>query len=101
MKINSLMLKYAPANEIIKKFIENDTANTEMLKHYFKANALKYQYVYATLFPRCFCRIDEDGLKLKLEFDCLINKKNKPASDFTVSLVETVQENVKIIKKNK
>ena len=58
------MLKYASANEIIKKFIENDTADIEILKHYFKANALKYQYVYATLFPRYFCRIDEDGLNL-------------------------------------
>ena len=88
MKIKLLTLKYASANEIIKKFIENDPANIEILKHYFKANSLKYQYVYATLFPRCLCRVDEYGLKCKSEFDCLINENYKPAFDFTVPLVD-------------
>lgn len=59
MKINSLTLNYAAANEIIKKFIDNDPTNTEVLKCYFKINALKYQYVYATLFTKYFCRFDE------------------------------------------
>ena len=69
MKINSLTLKYAAANEIIKKFIDNDPTNIEVLKCYFKANALKYQHVYATLFPKYSYRIDEYGLKRKAEFD--------------------------------
>ena len=88
MKMNLLTLKYASANELIEKFIENDPVNIEILKHYFKANALKYQYVYATLFPKCFCRVDEYGLKCKSEFDYLINENYKPAFDFTVPLVD-------------
>ena len=99
MKINLLTLKYAAANEIIKKFIDNDPTNTEVLKCYFKTNALKYQHVYATLFPKYSYRIDEYGLKRKAEFDCLINKKYEPVFDFTVLLVETFPENVEIITK--
>ena len=59
MKVNSLTLNYAAANEIIKKFIDNDPINIGVLKRYFKINALKYQYAYATLFTKYFCRFDE------------------------------------------
>ena len=54
MKLNKLSLKYTIANEIIKQFIENDPKNTDILKQYFKGNELKYQNVYAYLFPDIF-----------------------------------------------
>ena len=59
MKLNKLFLKYTTANDITKKFIENDPKNIDILKQYFKGNALKYQYVYATLSHRYFCRVDK------------------------------------------
>ena len=54
MKLNKLSLKYTTANEIIKKLIENNPKDIDILKKFFKCNALKYPHVYATLFPRYF-----------------------------------------------
>ena len=36
---------------------------------YFKKNALLYQYIYSTLFPKYFCRVDDYGIKSKLAFE--------------------------------
>ena len=40
-----------------------------MLKEYFKNNTLLYQYIYSTLFPKYFCRVDDYGIKSKLAFE--------------------------------
>ena len=38
------------------------------LKEYFKRNALIYQYIYALLFPKYFCKEDDYGVRSKLAF---------------------------------
>ena len=75
MKINSLTLRYIAANEIIKRFIVIDPTNIQVLKHYFKTNPSKHQYVYAILFPKYFCRIDEYGLNVKQNLTVYLTKK--------------------------
>ena len=39
------------------------------LKEYFRKNAQVYQYLYAILHPKYFCRVDNPGVKSKLAFD--------------------------------
>ena len=95
MKINSLTLRYIAANEIIKRFIVIDPTNIQVLKHYFKTNPSKHQYVYAILFPKYFCRIDEYGLKCKAEFDCLLNEK---INQFLILLFHFLKQFKKMLK---
>ena len=95
MKINSLTLRYIAANEIIKRFIVIDPTNIQVLKHYFKTNPSKRQYVYATLFPKYFCRIDVYGLKCKAESDCLLNEK---INQFLILLFRFLKQFKKMLK---
>ena len=46
-----------------------DNNNFLLLKDCFKKNALLYQYIYSTLFPKYFCRVDDYGIKSKLAFE--------------------------------
>lgn len=70
MKTNSLLLKYAAANEVIKKFIDNDPANIGM--------------------------VDEYGLKCKSEFYCLLNKKS--LNQFLILLFHLLKAFKKMLK---
>ena len=54
--------------EILNNFITEDNNNFLRLKEYFKQNALMFQYVYSTLFPKYFCRVDDYSKKNKLAF---------------------------------
>ena len=40
-----------------------------MLKEYFKKNTSLYQYIYSTLFPKYFGRVDDYCVKKKLVFE--------------------------------
>ena len=61
--------KYGTANDITKQFTLANPKHMNLLTHYFKQHALKYQYMYLNLFPKYFCRVDNYGLKCKSEFD--------------------------------
>ena len=67
--LNKLLLKYQNAFDILNNFIMEDNNNFVLLKEYFKKNALLYQYIYSTLFPKYFCRVDDYGIKSKLVFE--------------------------------
>ena len=47
----NLEFKYETANDIIKQFMLTNPNHMNLLIHYFKQQALKYQYVYSNLFP--------------------------------------------------
>ena len=64
--LNKFSLKYQNAFDIVNNFILEDNNNTFLLKEYFKKNLLLYQY---TLFPKYFCRVDDNGTKTKLAFE--------------------------------
>ena len=66
--LNKLKLKYQDANEIVKSFTDNET-QFQMLKDFLIRNSTHYQFVFGHLFPKCFTRIDEYGVKNKTSFD--------------------------------
>ena len=66
--LNKLKLKYQEANEIVKSFTDDKT-QFEMLKDFLIRNSIHYQFVFGNLFPKCFARIDEYGVKNKTAFD--------------------------------
>ena len=51
LTLNKLSLKYQNAYDIVNKLILKDN-NFLWLQEYFRKNALLYQYVYSTLFPK-------------------------------------------------
>ena len=65
--LNKLKLKFQETSKIVKSFV-NDFIGYQQLQTSFKENAKVIQYVYANLFPRYFCRIDDYGVGCKLEF---------------------------------
>ena len=62
------MLKYQNAFDILTNFILEDNDNFLLLKYCFKKNAFLYLYIYSTLFLKCFCRVDDYGIKSNLAF---------------------------------
>ena len=66
--LNKLKLKYQEANEILKSFTDDKT-QFQMLKDFLIRNLTHYQFVFGNLFPKCFARIDEYGVKNKTSFD--------------------------------
>ena len=73
-----------------------------LLTHYFKQHALKYQYMYLNLFPKYFCWVDNYGLKCKSEFDWAFKEwksSKQPKFDFNVPKIEPVQEKAEVLTK--
>ena len=69
LTLNKLTLKFQNGNEIVNNLILEDANNFSWLKECFKKNVVLFQYVYSTLFPKYFCRIDDYGVKSKLAFE--------------------------------
>ena len=67
--LNKLSRKYQNASETVNDFIVENNEHFSRLKKYFKRNAQVYQYIYTTLFPKYFCRVDDYGVKSKVAFD--------------------------------
>ena len=69
MVLNKLTLKYQETYDIVNNFVAADNKHFPFLREYLKKNAEVYQYLYAMLYPKYFCRIDNRGVKSKLAFD--------------------------------
>ena len=69
LALNKLLLKYQNTFDILNNLILEDNNNFLLLKKYFKKNTLLCQYIYSTLFPKYFCRVDDYGIKSKLAFE--------------------------------
>ena len=54
--------------KLFNDFIVENNKHFLELKEYFKRNALIYQYIYALLFPKYFCKEDDYGVRSKLAF---------------------------------
>ena len=63
-----MKLKFQETSEIVKTYAD-DLIGYQQLQTSFKQNAKVIQYVYANLFQRYFCRIDDYSVGCKLEFD--------------------------------
>ena len=67
--IKKLSLKYQNTSEIVKDFIVENNKHFPKLEEHFKRNAQVYQYIYAMLFLKYFCKVDYYGVKSKVIFD--------------------------------
>ena len=96
----NLTFKYATTTNIIKQFTLANPNHMNLLIHYFKQHALKYQYVYSNLFPKYFCRVDNYSLKEKSEFDCAFKEwksSKQPKFDFNIQKIEAAQEQTEVL----
>ena len=90
--LNKISLKCQTAYEIITKFMEE--GGLAQLKCFFKNNAFIYQFVYSTLFPKYFCRIDEKATENKCCFELAFNNYNAQKNGY--SLIQQIPNIVKI-----
>ena len=52
----------------MNSFVAENIKNFLKLKYFFRKNVLMFEYVYSSLFPKYFCRVDAYGIKNKLAF---------------------------------
>ena len=64
-----LKVKYPDAKKIILDFLKHDQGNLKVLSNYLEKNGILYQFLYGNLFPKCFCRVNDYGIKAKLLFN--------------------------------
>ena len=69
MVSNKLTSKYQMTSTIVNNFITADNKHFPVLKEYYRKNAQVYQYLYAMLYSKCFCRVDNWGVKSKQGFN--------------------------------
>ena len=76
MKIlNKTRVKFHDAVEIVKCFIEDESAgltqaeNFPNLQAYLQNYVNMYQFIFSNLFPKYFSKIDDYGIQTKIEFE--------------------------------
>ena len=65
--LNKITLKYNTANKIVCDYVNQYRINS--LTTFFKQYANAYQFVYSTLFPKYFCRNDNDAIQSRYVFE--------------------------------
>ena len=80
--LNKISLKYQTAYEIILKFVEE--GGLAQLKCFFKQNAFIYQFIYSTLFPKYFCRIDDKAIESKCCFELAFNNYKSQKNGYSL-----------------
>ena len=65
--LNKITLKYNMANKIVCDYVNQ--YGIKSLRTFFKQYANVYQFVYSTLFPKYFCRIDNDAIQSRCVFE--------------------------------
>ena len=65
--LNKITLKYNTANKIVCNYVSQYEMNS--LTTFFKQNANMYQFIYSTLFPKYFCRIDNNAIQSRFIFE--------------------------------
>ena len=64
-----MKIKYQDAKDIILRFLEYDQANLSVLSTFLEKNAILYQFLYGNLFPKCFSRVNDYGVRAKTLFN--------------------------------
>ena len=67
--LNKIKIKYQDAKDIILRFLEFDQGNLSVLSTFLEKNAILYQFLYGNLFPKCFSRINDYGVRVKTLFN--------------------------------
>ena len=67
--LNKIKIKYQDAKDIILGFLEYDNGNFSVLSNFLEKNAILYQFLYGNLFPKCFSRVNNYGVRAKTLFN--------------------------------
>ena len=67
--LNKIKIKYVDVKKMMLEFLERDQTNANVLASYLEKNGILYQFLYGNLFPKCFSRIDDYGVKAKTLFN--------------------------------
>ena len=67
--LNKIKIKYHDAKKIILQFLQYDEGNLKVLSDYLEKNGILYQFLYGNLFPKCFSRINDYGVRAKTLFN--------------------------------
>ena len=67
--LNKIKIKYVDVKKMMLQFLERDQTNANVLASYLEKNGILYQFLYGNLFPKCFSRIDDYGVKAKTLFN--------------------------------
>ena len=67
--LNKIKIKYLDVKKIILEFLQYDQGNLKVLSDYLEKNGILYQFLYGNLFPKCFSRINDYGVRAKTLFN--------------------------------
>ena len=67
--LNKIKIKYVDIKKMMLQFLQRDEDNVNVLASYLEKNGILYQFLYGNLFPKCFSRIDDYGVKAKTLFN--------------------------------
>ena len=71
--INKIKIKYQDAKDILLDFLESNNNNNNdrfnVLSNFLEKNAILYQFLYGNLFPKCFSRVNDYGIRAKTLFN--------------------------------
>ena len=67
--LNKIKIKYVDVKKMMLQFLQCDQDNINVLASYLEKNGILYQFLYGNLFPKCFSRIDDYGVKAKTLFN--------------------------------
>ena len=67
--ISNPKLTYQKANAIVKNFIEEDVNRINLLKYKIEKSFNLIHYIYSTLFPKIYNRINNFGVQTESNFD--------------------------------
>ena len=74
--LNKIKVKYQHAKDIMIKFTQNDQSNLNVLSEFLEKNAIVYQFLFGNLFPKCFCRVNDYGIRAKTLFSTYYHNFN-------------------------
>ena len=74
--LNKIKIKYQDAKDIMIAFTFDDQSNLNILSDFLEKNAILYQFLFGNLFPKCFCRINDYGIRAKTLFSTYYHNFN-------------------------
>ena len=71
--LNKIKIKYQDAKDILLDFLKEESNNNDVgfnvLSSFLEKNAILYKFLYGNLFPKCFSRINDYGIRAKTLFN--------------------------------
>ena len=74
--LNKIKVKYQDAKDIMIAFTFDNQTNLNILSDFLEKNAILYQFLFGNLFPKCFCRINDYGIRAKTLFSTYYHNFN-------------------------